>query len=135
MKMIYKLFRGEDFHGKYFPAETIVLQNEVGTEIFCSDFTLHKGKVHVYIHVAGEGKRFIKTEMRNEYTYAMYEYAQKMKKEVDYISKRASIRQMMSHDRKRKNGSGGVRIGKFCGQITDYECRKDPFHDFRRVYN
>ena len=41
----------------------------------------------------------------------------------------------MHHDRKRKSGSGGIRLKKWCGEITDYECSKNPFHDFRRVYN
>lgn len=39
----------------------------------------------------------------------------------------------IKHDRRHKGGGGGTRI--FNGSITDYECRKDPFHDFRRYWN
>lgn len=41
----------------------------------------------------------------------------------------------MTHDRIHKNGGGGVHLGKFCGQVTDYEYTKNPMHDFRRVHN
>ena len=34
---------------------------------------------------------------------------------------------------KHKGGGGGSRI--YNGSITDYECSKNPMHDFRRVYN
>lgn len=80
---------------------------------------MRKGKITVLIHIPGR-KKFLKTEMRNEYTKAMYDYTQQFKDD----SKRLNYKQMMSHDRKRKCGSGGVRLGKFCGQITDYECTK-----------
>ena len=40
---------------------------------------------------------------------------------------------LMRHDRKHKSGGGGSRI--YNGSITDYECTKNPLHDFRRVYN
>lgn len=119
----------EFFHGKEFPMGTIVLTGDSGAQIFCSDFRMRKGKISVLIYIPGKEK-FLKTEMRNEYTKAMYDYAQQFKDD----SKRLNYKQMMSHDRKRKCGSGGVRLGKFCGQITDYECTKNPMHDFRRVY-
>lgn len=65
--------------------------------------------------------------MRNEYTKAMYYYYLSLQKPYQKLN----YKQMMTHDRKRKTGSGGVRLGKFCGQITDYECTKNPLHDFR----
>ena len=72
------------------------------------------------------------TLMRNEYTENLWNYHRKMqrkkKDDLDYTS-------LMKHDRKRKCGSGGVRLTPFCGQVTDYECAKVPLHDFRRVWN
>lgn len=130
MKMkIRRTLGNELYHGKQFPIDTIILRSENGVEIFCSDFRMRKGKITVLIHIPGR-KKFLKTEMHNEYTKAMYDYTQQFKDD----SKRLNYKQMMSHDRKQKCGSGGVRLGKFCGQITDYECTKNPLHDFRRVY-
>lgn len=37
------------------------------------------------------------------------------------------------NERQHKAGSGGSRI--YDGSITDYECSKNPLHDFRRCYN
>ena len=123
MKMqIRRTLGNELYHGKQFPINTIILRSENGVEIFCSDFRMRKGKITVLIHIPGR-KKFLKTEMCNEYT-------QQFKDD----SKHLNYKQMMSHDRKRKCGSGGVRLGKFCDQITDYECTKNPMHDFRRVY-
>lgn len=39
---------------------------------------------------------------------------------------------MMRHDRHHKGGGGGSRI--FDSSITDYECAKEPLHDFHRVW-
>lgn len=116
-------------HGKQFPINTIILRNENGVEIFCSNFKIRKGKITVLIHIPGR-KKFLKAEMRNEYTKAMYDYAQQFKDK----SKPLNYRQMMSHDRKKKSGGSGKRLTPFCGQVTDYECSKNPLHDFRRVY-
>lgn len=132
--MILKIRRtlgSEIIHNLQFQMNTIILRNnKTNVEIFCSDFTLRKGKVAVLVYIPSE-KVFVKTEMHNEYTKVMYEYAQKFKDK----SKSLNYKQMMTHERKRKNGSGGVHIRKFCGQVTDYECAKEPLHDFRRVYN
>lgn len=130
MKMkIRRTLGNELYHGKQFPINTIVLRSENGVEIFCSDFRMRKGKITVLIHIPGR-KKFLKTEMRNEYTKVMYDYTQQFKDD----SKRLNYKQMIAHDRKRKCGSSGVRLGKFCGRVTDYECTKNPLHDFRRVY-
>ena len=121
----------EIYHGKQFPMNTVILHNEKnGVEVFCSNFGKQNGKITVLIHIPNH-KKFLKTEMRNEYTKEMYNYYLSLQKP----SQKLNYKQMMAHDRKRKTGSGGVRLGKFCGQITDYECAKNPLHDFRRVYN
>lgn len=46
---------------------------------------------------------------------------------------------MMSHDRKHKKGSSGIRLDKenyYAGiMVIDYECTKRTMHDFRQYYN
>lgn len=126
---IRRTLGGEVCHNKRFPKDTIILRLEDGTEYFCSDFRMRQGKITVYIYIPGS--RLEKTEIRNKYTKAMYDYAQQFKKKE---TKRLNYKQMMAHNRKRKNGSGGTRLRKWCGQVTDYECTKNPLHDFRRVY-
>lgn len=50
-----------------------------------------------------------------------------------------SLQNMMRHERKHKSGGSGIRLDKenyYADKtITDYECRKNTMHDFRRVYN
>ena len=53
-------------------------------------------------------------------------HQRKNKSKVNYT-------QIMEHERYHKSGGGGSRI--YNGSITDYECTKNPLHDFRRVYN
>ena len=131
MKMqIRRTLGNEVCYRKQFPMNTVVLRSENGSEIFCSNFRKVKGNVTVYIHIPGEQKLY-KMEMCNEYTEAMYKYLCQFKN----TSKPLNYKQMMSHDRKRKCGSGGTRLRKWCGQVTDYECSKNPLHDFKRVYN
>lgn len=124
-----RLLIGEYHHKKYFPKDTIVLTGETGAEIYCSNFHMENGKIPVFIYIPESGKLY-KTKMRNEYTREMYNYAQKFKD----TSKPLNYRQMMAHDRKKKGGGSGKRLTPFCDQVTDYECRKEPLHDFRRVY-
>ena len=75
--------------------------------------------------------KWVRTYAKNEYTEMMWDYYRKhqqkrRKKHINY-------EEMMEHDRKHKSGGGGSRI--YNGSITDYECSKNPLHDFRRVYN
>ena len=115
----------EVYHGRSFPANTVILRFESGTEFFCSDFKPKKKPVLIWT-----GKAWYKTEMHNNYTYIMYKYA---KEHVKAKPKHLNVSQLMKASRKKKSGSGGARR-EFVGSITDYECTKNPLHDFRRVY-
>lgn len=73
--------------------------------------------------------------MKNALTEEIWRYHFKMQRKSNVSCYKGNYENMMKHDRKKKCGSGGVRLVKFCGQVTDYECRKDPLHDFPRVWN
>lgn len=49
---------------------------------------------------------------------------------ISKMLRRFNTKAAMDHTRVHKGGSGGVRLSKFCGQVTDYECAKEPLHDF-----
>ena len=86
-------------------------------------------KLEVYVWLPTP-KKWVRTKIRNDYSEVMYNYF------CTHIRKRkskANFEEYMKHDRRHKGGGGGTRI--FNGSITDYECRKDPFHDFRRCWN
>ena len=108
---------------KIFPMGSTVLVRENGDTIVCVTFA-HMRKtepipVCLYVRETGCWKSGV---MKNAFTEELWAF-------------RGNYAGMMKHDRKKKCGSGGVRIGKFCGQVTDYECRKDPLHDFPRIWN
>lgn len=103
----------------------------------CDCYQLINGKLPVHIYNNGNWKLELCTP-----THPCYKYVQSVllslgkvpKVESDYMSF-STVQNLMKHDRKRKCGSGGVRLTPFCGQVTDYECAKNPLHDFRRVWN
>ena len=66
--------------------------------------------------------------MQTEMMWNYYRKHQKKRKK-----KHINYEEMMKHDRKHKSGGGGSRI--YNGSITDYECTKNPMHDFRVCYN
>lgn len=73
--------------------------------------------------------RWVRTYKKDQISSIMWRCYKKHKEKYDKIN----YENMMKHDRRHKGGGGGTRI--FNGSITDYECRKDPFHDFRRCWN
>lgn len=113
-----------------------ILVRENGDIIVCVTFShLRKENpipVHLYIRKTGCWKSGV---MKNAFTEELWAFHNiQMQKHKKGKAFRGNYAEMMKHDRKKKCGSGGVRLG-FCGQVTDYECRKDPLHDFRRVWN
>ena len=69
--------------------------------------------------------------MQNEITDKMVDfYIQKINAKYNDVNFKA----LMKHDRMKKKGSGGTRLSKWNGIVTDYECTKNPLHDFRRVF-
>ena len=112
---IYQTLGQYPVHGKVLPMYSVVLRlDDNKTEIICTHFnTPRKYKLNVIIYDCVM-KTWTQCKVRNKYTEIMWNYYRQTQ---------------------RKSGSGGVRLGKFTGTVTDYECTKNPMHDFRRVYN
>lgn len=129
---IYSLLSTSYIHNKEFIMDSVVLCLENGVKIVCSDFQ-KSSKAKLFVTVWNpQTKKWGTALMRNKYSQIMCDFYRSKHKRRKASPNWAK---MMEHDRKRKSGTGGVRLGKWCGQITDYECTKNPLHDFRRVYN
>ena len=115
-------------HGKQFPGNSVILRFDFGTILVCPNVaTNRKGNVKLYVYSVSDQKWYV-LPIRNKYTRIMCDFY----KRETYTH--ANYEAMMKHDRKRKTGGSGKRLTPFCGHVTDYECTKNPFHDFRRVY-
>lgn len=116
---------------KYFPTNAIVLTLDNGMQLVCHKFNhSHKYKLELMVWMPLE-KKWVKTYDRNKYTKMMWDYYKKIKPKKKYAH--INYASLMKHDRVHKSGGGGSRIHN--GSITDYECTKNPLHDFRRYYN
>lgn len=110
------------------PMNSIVLYLENNTILVCSNFNhSRKNKIELFAWLPAQ-KKWVKTYAKNEYTEIMWDYYRKHQKKQN--NKRINYTQLMKHDRKHKSGGGGSRI--YNGTVTDYECAKEPMHDFRR---
>ena len=119
-----KLVYQEYLHGKQFPIGTVILRLDNKTELAISDFHFQNGKLEVfYYKPSGKWKR---TFLRNEHTKIMYDYYCKGKRKKSYCN----FEELMKHERVHKKGGGG-KISP-TQIVTDYECAKEPLHDFRR---
>jgi hypothetical protein len=117
-------------HNREFPTNSIILTLDNKVELVCHKFNRsRKNKLEVYMWIPLE-KKWVITYMKNKYTDIMCDYyrVNQKKKKRDYTS----YSQLMKHDRTHKSGGGGSRINT--RSITDYECTKNPLHDFRRCY-
>ena len=134
---VYKIFRAEEIHKVEFPMNTVILSAPNGTMIVAlpDAFRRHnKGRIKIEIW---DGSRWIVTTAQNKYTEMLWDFQiqdsrQRRKAEGKKYSGNYSA--MMRHERSKKKGSGGERLGKFCGTVTDYECTKRTLHDFPRSY-
>lgn len=128
---IYQTLGQYPVHGKILPMYSVVLKlDDKKTEIICMNFnTSRKYKLNVIVYNCVE-KTWTRCKMRNKYTEIMWNYYRQTKK---HKRDKNNYTQLMHHDRKHKSGGGGSRI--YNGSITDYECTKNPLHDFRRCYN
>ena len=103
-----------------------------------------------------DGSKWVKVRENSETTRDICQWATSMRlwwtkchwfKEEDFqkslVTKHEchmkELNDMMKHSRKHKSGGLGIRLDKenyYADKIvTDYECCKEPFHDFRRVWN
>lgn len=130
MEVRYTLSR-ETIHKLPFPMGAVVLTADNGTQIVCADFHhSRKRKVELFVWNPSE-KKWVKTYAKNELTETMWDYHRKVQRKHRNTS--INYERLMAHERKRKHSSGGSRI--YNGSITDYECSKNPLHDFKRCYN
>jgi len=134
---LYELVGSECINDRMFPMGSTVLQRENGDIIVCVSFTRcrldSKIPVSLYIKETGQWKSGV---MKNQFTEILWNY-HKQQKARHRTGKafRGNYAGMMKHSRQKKGGTGGERLTPFCGQVTDYECRKDPMWDFARVWN
>lgn len=123
-------------NGREFPTNSVVLRIKNGTTLVCQNFTrTRNGSVLIFCYLPTE-KKWVKTYANNEYTRSMYEYYKGTIRKANRKKHRQTnhnYANMMKHARKKKSGGGGGRISH-AQTVTDYECTKNPLHDFRRVY-
>lgn len=128
---IYKVLNTEILHNKEFRMGSIILQLDNKMILVCNNFNhSRKHNLELIVWLPTE-KKWVRTYAKNQYTEMMWDYYRKhQQKRSHYFRK---YENMMKHDRRHKGSGGGSRI--YNGSITDYECSKNPFHDFRRCYN
>ena len=101
------------------------------------------------------GSRWIKVHENSETTHNICQWATSLRlwwtkchwfKEEDaqksLVTKHErhinGLKNMMKHSRKHKSGGSGIRLSKenyYADKtMTDYECSKNPLHDFKRYY-
>ena len=121
----------EVIKGKEMPMNSIVLRLDNKAILVCSKFNhSRKQNLELLVWLPIQNK-WVCTYAKNEYTEMMWDYYRKHQQKRK--KKHINYEKMMEHDRHHKSGGGGSRI--YNGSITDYECSKNPLHDFRRVYN
>ena len=116
-------------YGKEFPMNSIVLYLDNGTVLVCTNFKQSRKKpLQVYCYTE---KKWITTFLKGNYKEIMWDYYRRCERKNRI--RKGNYASMMKHDRRHKSGGGGSLIHN--GSITDYECAKNPLHDFRRCYN
>ena len=121
----------EVIKGKEMSMNSIVLRLDNKAILVCSKFNhSRKQNLELLVWLPAQNK-WVRTYAKNEYTEMMWDYYRKHQQKRK--KKHINYEKMMEHERYHKTGGGGSRI--YNGSITDYECSKNPMHDFRRVYN
>lgn len=117
-------------YGKEFPINSVVLSLENGRTFVCTNFKQsRKIPLRVYCYIPSKNIWSI-TYLDKELKESMWDYHRKFRRKLN--KRRANYNQLMRHDRKKKKGSG-VRSSSN-NATTDYECTKNPMHDFRKSY-
>lgn len=111
--------------GRKFPMNSVVIDLEDGRKLVCTTFLSYKNPLQAYYYASGKWYVHILDKRMKDIMWTYYR-----KNIRQHHSKNYS--KLMKHERKRKNGGGGSLINNRA--ITDYECTKNPLHDFRRVY-
>lgn len=132
MKIRMHIFLNSEFvHGlkHAVPMGSVMLKFENGSKILCMDFhKMQSQKLNVlcYDPFNKIWKQFC---VKNEYTDLLWKYHRKYERK---LSCKINCHALMRHDRRHKTGSGGSHFINN-RTITDYECSKNPMHDFRRT--
>lgn len=127
---IYKALNTEIIHNKKFHINSIILYLDNNAVLVCNKFNhSRKQKLELTVWLPTE-KKWIRTYAKNNSTEIMWDYYRKHQQKRSHDFRK--YENMMCHDRLHKGGGGGSRI--YDGSITDYECTKNPLHDFRRCY-
>lgn len=127
MQISRTLLHGEVLHNRQFPMYSVILKLDNGIELVCTDFKhSRKEKLELFCYVPNK-KKWVRFYAKNEYTELMWNFHRKHNKQH---GKKINTRNLMKHDRKRKKPSGKPMLNS--QTVTDYECAKDPLHDFRR---
>lgn len=130
---IRKTLSAELVHDKEFAMGSIVLELDNKIILVCNDFHhSRKQKVKLIVWLPSE-RKWVKAYEKNSLTEIMWDYYHAHTNNRTRKAYKANYEDMMRYDRKKKCGSGGSRI--YDNSITDYECAKNPLHDFRRCYN
>ena len=128
MYRVYHLLSRDFGCGRAFSMNSVVLALDNGTRLVCSDFNHSRDrKIEIYVHLPKQG--WVRTYEKNQLTEIMWTY---YRKSVQQKKSHDNYEKMMRHSRKKKYSSGGSRLGN-SSYTTDYECTKEPLHDFRRV--
>ena len=118
-------------HGKEFPMNSVVLRLDNGITLICTNFHQSRKKpLKVHCYIIAE-KKWGFAFLKGEYKEVMWDYYRKCERKHRIY--KGNYANLMRHDRKHKSGGGG-KISH-TQIVTDYECTKNPLHDFRRVYN
>lgn len=121
---------GEVIKGKSFPVGTIIYWLGNGCILACNNFrTQRRNPLHVTAYIP-QRNNWVVGICKNDATEAMWDFYHCTKKKAKRDNN--NYAKMMRHDRRHKGGGGGSRI--FDSSITDYECAKEPLHDFHRVW-
>lgn len=139
MKIYHTLGGCDTFvHGKEFPMGTIVLELDTKVTLVCKPNNFHQSRklpLQVYCYIPSEKKWVIST-VKGSYKEAMWKHYREI--EHKNRKRKGNYSQLMKADRKHKTGGSGIRLDKenFRADktFTDYECSKNPMHDFRRAY-
>ena len=120
-----------------FNAGSVIMTLKTGTIIACQDFQKINGKLPVMVYSVAS-KKWVKSLADGEIAETLCKYHARTMPKKHKNRNAPNYVNMMRHDRKKKKGGCGVRLDKenfLAKQMqTDYECTKEPLHDFRRVY-
>lgn len=116
---------GQTVRGLYIPANSVVFQKN-GVILVCVKFPAKGNTLDLYVYSPKRGGWY-KTVACDNYTAQMAAAYRKRNRRM-YVN----TRKLMAHDRVHKHGTGGTV--EHVNAITDYECSKNPLHDFRRSF-